>query len=124
MTMGYTVDGREDDSAYMSSEGSQRGVYTEEGGYGAYDSPSGRPMKPFEYAPPVLPKHMSIYAERGQRPSPSHIETATMSSVSRAPYKRTRLSEVYDSGLPTSQANADKGESRACLHWAFFAVLV
>lgn len=114
----YTVYGREDDSAYMSSEGSQRGVYTEEGGYGVFDSPSERPMKLFEYAPPPLAKHMSIYAERGQRPSPSNIEGATMSSDSRAPYKRTRLSEVYDSSQKT-----DEGESRACSHCSFFADL-
>lgn len=111
------VDGSEDESAYMSSEGSQRGLYTEDGVYGVYDSPSGRPMKPLEYVPSPLQKQPSVYAERGQRRTPPpHVEATTPSSETRAPYKRTRLSEAYDHDitLPASQKalGDDMGESK------------
>ena len=106
----------EDESVYMSSEGSQRGASMDDIGSGLFDSPAGRSisMMPGELASSACQGYPSAHAEMRQRTFAWNVEAAVPRDRIRTLVEIKRRRETHDHSMAVQASrgavDADIGE--------------
>ncbi|CAM9348494.1 unnamed protein product [Ascophyllum nodosum] len=120
----------EDESVYMSSEGSQRGASMDDIGSGLFDSPAGRSisMMPGELASSACQGYPSAHAEMRQRTFAWNVEAAVPRDRIRTLVEIKRRRETHDHSMAVQasrgavDADIDEGGQRGAPTPYFYGV--